>query len=79
MERAGALDNLEPYLEQLAAFPAERFPLPPLLAAAAQLRQTIAARDALYVALAHSVDGWLLTTDERLRRGLHGVVPTAPP
>jgi predicted nucleic acid-binding protein len=49
----------------------DRLPItPPLLDAAWDLRHDIAARDALYVATASSLDARLLTTDQRLARAV---------
>jgi predicted nucleic acid-binding protein len=58
-------------LELLGDLPVRRMPINrALLDAAWQLRATIAARDALYVAAAHALDATLVTTDARLRRAV---------
>jgi predicted nucleic acid-binding protein len=41
------------------------------------LRERIALKDALYVALARTLDASLLTTDQRLARAVEGIVPLA--
>jgi len=53
-------------VEDLQAWPGERFGHRPLLARAWQLRDTVRGRDAMYVALAEALDAVLLTTDQRL-------------
>jgi predicted nucleic acid-binding protein len=45
----------------------------PLLSAGWALRDSIAARDALYVAAARTLPGRLLTTDDRLSRAAGGI------
>lgn len=60
-------------------FGAKRWPLQPLLLPAWALLERIAARDALYVALADSLDAVLVTTDGRLRRAVSGLVAVAEP
>lgn len=72
--RSGALGDLRAGAAALASFPARRFPLAPLLAPAVALLDRIAARDALYVALAVSLGGRLVTTDDRLRRAAGTIV-----
>ena len=72
--RAGRLTRAAERVDELAAFPATRWPLRPLLASAWALTDRIATRDALYVALTLSLDAALVTTDARLRRGASGVV-----
>lgn len=52
----------------LHAWPGRRVSHRPLLARAWELRDTIRSWDALYVALAESLDAPLLTTDARLAR-----------
>lgn len=52
----------------LHAWPGRRFPHRPLLARAWELRDTVRSWDALYVALAETLDAPLLTTDARLAR-----------
>lgn len=53
-------------VEDLAAWPGERFGHRFLLARAWQLRDTVRGWDAMYVALAEALDAVLLTTDHRL-------------
>ncbi|MGH9039570.1 MAG: type II toxin-antitoxin system VapC family toxin [Acidimicrobiia bacterium] len=77
IERAGDLPEIESHVGALARLSIHRLPIPPLLARAYDLLGQIAAKDALYVALALSVDGALITTDERLRRATRGVVELA--
>lgn len=79
LERAGRLPRPAERIEALAAFPASRWPLRALLAPAWTLRDRIALRDALYVALAASLDATLITTDGRLRRAAKAVVTVAEP
>jgi predicted nucleic acid-binding protein len=56
-------------LTLLAELDVARLPITaPLMSAAWALRDNIAARDALYVAAAHSLSGRLVTTDDRLSR-----------
>jgi predicted nucleic acid-binding protein len=58
-------------LDRLATLAMQRLPITPtLLRAAWRLRDSIAARDALYVAAAKAVDGKLVTTDDRLARAV---------
>jgi len=66
-------------VKALAAFAARRWPLRPLLSPAWALVDRIAARDALYVALAESLGATLITSDGRLRRAATGIVATAEP
>lgn len=73
LQRAGTLstEDVDTGLDRLAALPAERLPITvELLHAAWQLRENIAARDALYVAAAAALDAKLLTTDARLARAV---------
>lgn len=79
LERAGQLTRAAERVEALAAFGAKRWPLRPLLAPAWALVDRIATRDALYVALARSLDAVLITTDGRLRRAAKGIVAVAEP
>lgn len=58
-------------------FGATRWPLRPLLRRAWSLLDQIAARDALYVALAASLDATLVTTDLRLGRAAKSLVKVA--
>ncbi len=55
-------------LRDLADLPLHRAPHPPLLARVWELRDTVAAYDAAYVALAELLDATLLTADARLSR-----------
>lgn len=57
-----------PRLGLLAHAPITRYPCPPLLAVAWDLRANVAARDALYVALAVTLQATLVTADARLAR-----------
>ena len=62
-----ALDRLVPAaLTHLAGFPLRRMPLPPLLDRMWELRHTVTAYDAAYVALAERLDAVLITCDARL-------------
>jgi predicted nucleic acid-binding protein len=79
LQRAGQLATAAERVEALAAFPATRWPLRPLLLPAWALIDRIAARDALYVALAVSLNAVLITSDGRLRRGAAGIVNVAEP
>lgn len=79
LTRAGQLTRPVERVEALAAFGARRWPLRPLLPAAWALVDRIATRDALYVALAASLNATLVTTDGRLRRGAEGIVAIAQP
>ena len=64
----GQLDRTAARLavEDLQAWPGERFGHRPLLARAWELRDTVRGWDAMYVALAEALDAVLLTTDQRL-------------
>ncbi len=53
-------------IEDLEAWPGERFGHRLLLARAWELRDTVRGPDAMYVALAEALDAVLLTTDRRL-------------
>lgn len=79
LKRAGQLTQEADRVEALAIFGARRWPLRPLLAAAWALTDRIAVPDALYVALAVSLDATLVTSDERLRRAASGIVDVAEP
>jgi len=79
LRRAGQLTKAAERVDALATFAATRWPLQPLLAPAWELTYRIATRDALYVALAISLDAPLITTDQRLRRGAAGIVEFAEP
>ena len=52
----------------LVDLPVTRYALTPLLARSWELRDTVSAYDAPYVALAEAIDAVLLTRDERLAR-----------
>lgn len=61
------LDSAVPdALEHLAAFPIRRMPPAPLLGRIWELRHSVTAYDAAYVALAERLDAVLLTCDVRL-------------
>lgn len=75
--RADQLPSPMQRVEALAAFGATRWPLRPLLVPAWALLDRIATRDALYVALAASLDAVLVTTDGRLRKAATGLVAVA--
>ena len=60
--------DVPPLLATLARAPFTRYPLPPLLAGAWDLRANLALRDALYVLLALRLGAALLTSDARLAR-----------
>ncbi len=64
----GHLDRTEARqaIENLEAWPGERFGHRPLLSRAWQLRDNVRGWDAMYVALAEALDAVLLTTDRRL-------------
>ena len=66
--RAGTISSraVDDMLVGLCEIAVERMPLPPLLAAAFELRENVTQRDSLYVALARLLDGALVTRDERL-------------
>jgi predicted nucleic acid-binding protein len=76
IQRAGDLDDIAPHLETLSRLGIRRMPLPPLLPLAHGLLDRVSAQDALYVALARTVDGRLITTDARLRRAVRGILRT---
>jgi predicted nucleic acid-binding protein len=79
LNRAGRLTRAAERVDALADFPGRRWPLRPLLTAAWALTDRIATRDALYVALAASLDATLMTTDVRLRRAAGDIVAVAEP
>ncbi len=79
LQRAGRLSRPSERVEALAAFGATRWPLGPLLAPAWALTDRITTRDALYVALAATLDATFVTTDARLRRVAAGFVSVAEP
>jgi len=64
----GRLDRTEAAqaVEDLEAWPGERFGHRLLLARAWELRDTVRGWDAMYVALAEALDATLVTTDRRL-------------
>ena len=64
----GSLDRTEATLaiDDLQAWPGERFGHRPLLARAWDLRANVRGWDAMYVALAEALDVTMLTTDRRL-------------
>ncbi len=64
----GRLDRTEAAqaVEDLQAWPGERFGHRPLLPRAWELRDTVRGWDAMYVALAEVMDAVLITTDRRL-------------
>jgi len=77
LHRAGELPDARLQVTTLARLPIRRFPLPPLLERAWSLPPQIAARDALYVALAQSLHGCLITTDRRLERAARSLIDLA--
>lgn len=79
LTRAGQLTRPAERVDALAAFGAKRWPLPPLLPVAWALVDRITIRDALYVALAATLEAPLVTTDGRLRRGADEIVAIAQP
>ena len=79
LKRAGQLTHEADRVEALGTFGTRRWPLRPLLAAAWALTDRIAVRDALYVALAVSLDATLVSSDGRLRRAASGIVDIAEP
>jgi len=79
LKRAGQLTQEADRVAALGTFAATRWPLRPLLAAAWALTDHIAVRDALYVALAASLDATLVSSDGRLRRAASGLVDVADP
>lgn len=68
--RRGALDDTAAgqAVADLRSWPGERWAHGPLLARAWELRHTVRGYDALYVALAESLDAPLVTLDGRLGR-----------
>jgi predicted nucleic acid-binding protein len=68
--RRGQLDEARARLalDDLRAFPAERWPAEPLLGRMWELRDTLSAYDANYIALAEALGADLITCDERLVR-----------
>lgn len=77
LHRTGMLSDIqaEAALSLLSRLPMTRLPIDGrLLEGAWSLRANVAMRDALYVATAQHLDIPLVTTDERLRRAVPGVV-----
>lgn len=70
LELAGALDaqRASEALDDLCDLDAERYDHEPLLSRAWALRRNLTAYDAVYVALAESLDATLVTFDRRLAR-----------
>lgn len=66
--RLGALDATASHqaVDDLRAWPGERWSHRPLLARAWELRSSLRSYDALYVALAEALEATLLTLDRRL-------------
>ncbi len=79
LSRAGQLTRATERVEALASFGATRWPLRPLLLPAWALADRVPTRDALYVALAVSLDAVLVSSDGRLRGGAAGIVRVADP
>jgi len=77
INRVGELSAGAERVDTVRDFPLDRLPLPLLLPLAWSLRDRIAVKDALYVALALTLDASLLTTDRRLARAAEGLVPLA--
>jgi predicted nucleic acid-binding protein len=59
-------DRFAAALEDLAALPADRYPVLPFMSRAYELRANISAYDATYVAVAERLDCALITADGRL-------------
>ena len=70
LNRAGLLDDtaVSIRLDHLGKLPLQREPLAPLLADAWQKRHNFRLADAIYLALAESLNAVVMTTDERLVR-----------
>lgn len=68
VHRSGQLDETAATqaVDDLRAWPGERWSHRPLLERAWQLRENVRGHDALYVALAEAFDATLVTLDERL-------------
>lgn len=69
-ERRGELDeaSLRAAIEDLAALPIARYPHPPLLARALELRANATVYDGVYLALAEALPAVLVTGDGALAR-----------
>lgn len=81
LHRAGSLDpgEVTELLQRLASTEMRRVPITgKLLASAWDMRDNVAARDALYVAVARGVDGALITTDDRLARAVPDLALVLP-
>lgn len=79
--RAGELsaDEVTRLIERLGTLAMARLPITPdLVRAAWSLRDSVAARDALYVALAQATGTRLVTTDERLARAVPDLAVDLP-
>lgn len=77
LSRAAVLtdDEVATLLRRLGSLAMRRLPITAeLLAAAWELRDNVAARDALYVAAAHGMEAKLVTTDQRLARAVPDLV-----
>jgi len=68
-----APDRAAGALEDLAEFPARRWPAEPFLPWIHALRENVSAYDAIYVALAEGLGADLLTGDARLARAVAAV------
>lgn len=68
-----AAARAEQLLEDLRDFPARRWPAHMLFERVWALRANATAYDATYVALAESIGATLVTADEKLARGVHGL------
>lgn len=79
LHRADQLDagDVSELLERLASMDMRRVPITgEVLAAAWNMRDNVAARDALYVAATIGVEAALITTDERLARAVPDLAVT---
>jgi predicted nucleic acid-binding protein len=75
--REVSVPRAEAALLKLAQAPIRRYPVHPLLASSWRLRNAVSLRDAIYVALARSLDATIVTTDGALSRVPgHGVAVT---
>lgn len=66
-------------LADLTAWPVRRLTHRTFLGAAFDLRDSLSAYDALYVAVALALDARLVTVDRRLARAVAGIVPVLDP